>query len=58
VRKYTKSKGAFTSESALYKLIYAAILQINKKWTMPVREWAMIISQIDIFFQGRLNVGL
>lgn len=58
VRKYTKSKGAFTSESALYKLIYAAIMQINKKWTMPVRDWAMTISQLDIFFQGRLDIGL
>ena len=58
VRKYTKSKGAFTSENALYKLIYAAVMQIKKKWTMPVRDWAMTISQLDIYFQGRLNVGL
>lgn len=29
VRKYTKSKGAFTSENALFKLIYAAIMQIK-----------------------------
>ncbi len=58
VRKYTKSKGAFTSENALYKLIYAAIMQIKKKWNMPVRDWAMTISQLDIYFAGRLNVGL
>src|SRR5262249_23201845 len=30
VRKYTKSKGAFTSENALFKLIYSAIQQIKK----------------------------
>ena len=58
VRKYTKSKGAFTSENALYKLIYSAIQQIKKKWNMPVREWAETISQLDIYFEGRLNVGL
>ena len=58
VRKYTKSKGAFTSESALFKLIYSAIMQIKKKWTMPVRGWAETISQLDIYFEGRLNVGL
>lgn len=58
VRKYTKSKGAFTSENALFKLIYAAIMQIKKKWTMPVRDWALTISQLDIYFAGRLNVGL
>src|SRR3990167_4924012 len=36
VRKYTKSKGAFTSENALFKLIYSAIRQITAKWVMPV----------------------
>lgn len=58
VRKYTKSKGAFTSDNALYKLIYAAVMQIKRKWTMPVRDWALTISQLDIYFAGRLNVGL
>jgi len=58
VRKYTKSKGAFTSENALFKLLYSAIQQIKKKWNMPVREWAETISQLDIYFEGRLNVGL
>lgn len=58
VRKYTKSKGAFTSETALFKLIYSAIQQIKKKWSMPVRDWAETISQLDIYFEGRLNVGL
>jgi len=58
VRKYTKSKGAFTSENALFKVIYSAIQQIKKKWNMPVRDWAETISQLDIYFEGRLNVGL
>lgn len=58
VRKYTKNKGAFTSENALFKLIYSAIVQIKKKWNMPVRDWAMTISQLDIYFAGRLNIGL
>lgn len=58
VRKYAKSKGAFTSEEALFKLIYSAIMQIKKKWTMPVHDWAQTISQLDIYFKDRLNVGL
>lgn len=58
VRKYTKSKGAFTSENALYKLIYCAIQQIQKKWNMPVHNWAETISQLDIYFKDRLNVRL
>ena len=58
VRKYTKNKGAFTSENALFKALYSAIQQIQKKWAMPVPNWGIAISQLDIFFQGRLNVGL
>ena len=58
VRKYTKSKGAFTSQNALFKILYSAIEQIKKKWSMPVRDWAETISQLDIYFEGRLNVGL
>lgn len=58
VRKYTKSKGAFTSENALFKLIYSAIQQIKKKWNKPVQCWAETISQLDIYFEERLNFGL
>ena len=34
VRKITKTKGAFTSEQALLKLMYLVIREITKKWTM------------------------
>lgn len=58
VRKYTKNKGAFSSENALFKLLYAAIIQIQKKWNMPLANWALTVSQLDIYFDGRLKVGL
>ena len=32
VRKYTKTKGAFTSENALFKLLFCAINKITAKW--------------------------
>lgn len=58
VRKYTKTKGAFTSESALFKLVYCAIQKIAEKWTSPLQNWALTISQLDIYFEGRLKLGL
>lgn len=57
VRKYTKTKGAFTSETALFKLIYCAIQKIAEKWTAPLQNWALTISQLDIYFEGRLQLG-
>jgi putative transposase len=58
VRKFTKSKGAFTSENALVKLIYCAGQRIEKKWNMAMHNWALIVSQLDIYFEGRLKIGL
>lgn len=56
VRKYTKTKGSFTSENALSKLMFCAIKQITAKWNMPIPNWSLTISQLDIFFPGRLKV--
>jgi putative transposase len=58
IRKYTKNKGAFTSENALLKLIYCSCQKVLEKWSKPVHNWALIISQLQIYFDGRLNLGL
>lgn len=55
IRKYTKNKGAFTNENALIKLIYCACQKVMEKWSQPMHNWALIISQLQIFFEGRLN---
>lgn len=58
IRKYTKSKGAFVSENALMKLIYCACQKILEKWYQPMHNWALIASQLQIYFEGRLNLEL
>jgi transposase-like protein len=58
IRKYTKNKGAFTSENALLKLIYCACQKVLEKWNQPMHNWALIISQLQIYFDGRLILGL
>lgn len=58
VRKVTKTKGAFPSDMALLKLIYLAYRNIRKKWTAPLQNWGMTVSQLSIWFQGRLNLGI
>jgi len=54
-RKLTKTKGAFPNESSLMKLLYLGISNASKRWTMPVRNWSLTISQLAIFFEGRLD---
>lgn len=50
VRKVTKTKGAFTSDMALLKLIYLVTKNIEKKWTVSVKDWGVTISQLCIIF--------
>lgn len=54
VRKVTKSKGAFTSETAALKLVYMATLNFNKKWKQSLRDWPDILNQLIIIFEDRI----
>jgi putative transposase len=58
IRKYTKFKGSFTSENALKKIVFCAYMKMTQKWTMPVQNWPLIVSQLDIHFPERLNLSL
>ena len=57
IRKVTKTKGAFTSDMALLKLVYLASKNIEKKWTMPLSNWSITISQLNLLFPERLNLN-
>ncbi|MDB2550665.1 IS256 family transposase [Rickettsiales bacterium] len=58
VRKITKTKGSFPSDQSLEKLLYLAIQNIKKKWTMPIPNWSLIISQFAIKFEDRIKLDL
>ena len=58
VRKYTKTKAAFTSENALLKLVFCAINRIRKKWTQPLQNWAIAASQLQIHFGNRMLMDI
>jgi transposase-like protein len=57
-RKLTKTKGSFPNQDSLLKLLYMGIQNASKKWTMPVQNWSITISQLAIFFEGRLDKEL
>lgn len=58
VRKVTKTKGAFTSDNALLKLVYLVVQRVSEKWTMPLQNWSLTLSQLYIMFEDRLKAGL
>jgi len=54
-RKLTKTKGGFTNENSLLKLLYAGILKASERWTHPIQNWNLTLSQLTIHFPGRLD---
>jgi transposase-like protein len=58
VRKVTKNKTAFTTDMALLKLIYLAQRNISKKWTAPLQNWSLTVSQLSIIFGERLKLKI
>ena len=55
IRKITKTKGGFSNDESLFKLVYLAYKDIAKKWDKSISNWAEIISQFSIVFEDRLN---
>lgn len=55
LRKVTKSKTVFPSDSSLLKMLYLATMDITKKWTGRRQDWGEIRSQLEIFFEDRLE---
>ena len=56
VRKVTKNKGIFPSDTSLEKLVCLAYLNIREKWTMPLANWAQISQQLAIKFGERFEI--
>jgi len=57
-RKLTKTKGGFPNDDSLLKLLYMGIINASEKWTMPIQNWNLTVSQLSIFFAGRLDAVL
>ena len=58
IRKITKTKGAFSSETALLKLIYLIIDAKSQKWAHQIHNWGEIAGQLYIIFGKRAEIKL
>ena len=55
LRKVTKSKTIFQSDDSLLKMLYLAMMDITKKWTGHCQDGGQICSQLEIYFEERLE---
>ena len=56
LRKVTRNRNTFPDDDSVYKIMYLAINNISKKWTMPVQNWGVIINQLSIMFGDRVKL--
>lgn len=56
LRKITKTKAAFPNDDAVLKLLYLALKNISKKWTMPIQNWKAALNRFTILFDDRVPI--
>jgi len=56
IRKYTKNKLSFPTDDAVMKSVFLALRESTRKWTMPIRNWGIILNQFLIIFENRIKL--
>ena len=54
IRKATKRRKVFPTDDSAGKVIYLAIREASKKWSMPIRDWKAALSRFMILFEDRV----
>ena len=54
LRKVTKNRGSFPNDESMLKLLYLALNNIAKKWTLPIRDWKAALNRFSIVFGDRM----
>jgi putative transposase len=57
LRKVSKNRSLFPNDEAVFKLLYLALRNISKRWTMPIKNWSGAMNQLAILFEGRVTIG-
>ncbi len=55
IRKVIKKRKLFPTDDSARKVIYLAIQEASKKWSMPIRNWKLALNRFMIEFEDRLK---
>lgn len=56
IRKYTKNKLSFPTDDAVMKSVYLALREATKKWSMPIRNWGIVLNQFLTIYEERVQL--
>ena len=54
LRKIIKNRSSFPTDEAASKLLYLALNNISRKWTMPIHDWKAALNRFTIQFEDRM----
>jgi putative transposase len=54
IRKFTRNRKIYPNEESALKIVYMAIREAARKWTMPIRQWKQALNHFAILFEGRM----
>jgi putative transposase len=54
IRKFTRNRKQYPNAESALKLVYLAIHEASKRWTMPIRGWKAALNHFAILFEDRL----
>ncbi len=55
VRKTVNGRLVFSTEMAMFKALFLAVQEAEKRWTQSTRDWAKILGQLSVYFQDKLQ---
>jgi len=58
IRKIIKNKGVFPDDKSIQKIIYVSLQKAQKKWTMPIKNWAVALNQFAILCDNDLQINV
>jgi putative transposase len=54
IRKFTRNRKIYPNEESALKIVYMAIHEASRKWTLPIRHWKQALNHFAILFEGRM----
>ena len=58
IRKFTRNRKIYPNEESALKIVYMAIHEAAKKWTMPIHHWKQALNHFAILYEGRMPENL
>jgi len=54
IRKFTRNRKIYPNEESALKIVYMAIHEASRKWTMPIHHWKQALNHFAILFESRM----